>query len=135
MLNEGQSVAFKLAKEGYDVWMGNNRGNVYSRGHERLNPKGDNSEQKEYFDFSFYEMGKYDLPAMIGKALEVSGAHQVSYMGHSQGTTQMFSALSEDELLQAHINIVIALAPIAKIGRVDDNTFFASLARRIPKLL
>jgi len=47
----------------------------------------------------------------------------------------MFSALCENEMLRAHINIVIALAPIAKIGRVDDNTFFASLARRIPKLL
>ena len=47
----------------------------------------------------------------------------------------MFSALTENEALRTRINIVIALAPIAKIGRVDDNTFFASLARRIPKLL
>jgi lysosomal acid lipase/cholesteryl ester hydrolase len=83
LLNEGKSVAFKLAKEGYDVWMGNNRGNVYSRGHERLNAKGDSAEKKEYFDFSFYEMGKYDLPAMVERVLEVSGADQLSYMGHS----------------------------------------------------
>ena len=47
----------------------------------------------------------------------------------------MFSALVENEKLRAQINIVIALAPIAKIGRSDDNSFFASLARRIPKLL
>jgi hypothetical protein len=47
----------------------------------------------------------------------------------------MFSALAENEALQARINIVIALAPIAKIGRVDDNTFFASLSKRIPILL
>ena len=47
----------------------------------------------------------------------------------------MFSALCEIETLRKRINIVIALAPIVKIGRVDDNTFFASLARRIPKLL
>ena len=83
ILNESKSVAFKLAKEGYDVWMGNNRGNIYSRGHERLNAKGDVAEKKEYFDFSFYEMGKYDLPAMIDRALEVSGADEISYIGHS----------------------------------------------------
>ena len=60
VLNFENSVAIKLLEAGYDVWLGNNRGNIYSRNHVRLTPWG-----REYFDFSFYEMGKYDLPTMI----------------------------------------------------------------------
>lgn len=41
--------------------MGNNRGNVYSRGHETLDPQHD----KEFYQYSFFEMGVYDLPAMV----------------------------------------------------------------------
>ncbi len=46
-----------LANIGYDVWLGNNRGNKYSRSHISLNPDKD----KNFWDFSFHEMGKYDL--------------------------------------------------------------------------
>ena len=39
-------AACLLADLGYDVWLGNLRGNVYSRAHVRLNPKG-----SEYWKF------------------------------------------------------------------------------------
>ena len=38
--------AFILAREGYDVWMGNNRGNRFSTGHKTLSRK-----DKEYWDY------------------------------------------------------------------------------------
>lgn len=45
------SPAFKLADEGYDVWLGNNRGSTYSRKHVKLDARTD----KRYWDFSWAE--------------------------------------------------------------------------------
>ena len=47
---------------GYDVWIGNLRGNKYSYEHERLDPA---ENPKEFFDFSIEHHTKYDLVAMI----------------------------------------------------------------------
>ena len=56
MLNGTNSTAFKIAKAGYDVWLGNNRGNQFSKTHVRLDPA-NSDDQAEYFDFCFEEMG------------------------------------------------------------------------------
>ena len=60
------------------MWLGNNRGNIHSRKHKTLDTK-----SKEFWDFSFVELGDFDLPAMIDKALEVSGNEKLIYMAHS----------------------------------------------------
>jgi lysosomal acid lipase/cholesteryl ester hydrolase len=54
--------AIRAAKEGYDVWLGNNRGSKYSRKHKTLDADVD---YKQYYDYSFYELGEHDLPAMV----------------------------------------------------------------------
>jgi lysosomal acid lipase/cholesteryl ester hydrolase len=48
--------AFVLALAGYDVWMGNNRGTYYSKGHVSL----DAEKDSEYWYFSWEEMGTKD---------------------------------------------------------------------------
>ena len=57
-----QAPAFVAVRAGYDVWLGNFRGNKYSKGHLELDPNVD----MEYWKFSWSEMGRYDIPAMLG---------------------------------------------------------------------
>jgi lysosomal acid lipase/cholesteryl ester hydrolase len=53
--------AFRLADKGYDVWLGNNRGNKYSLKHNSL----DYMKHEDYWRFSFEEMGDHDARAMV----------------------------------------------------------------------
>lgn len=59
--SDENSPAFKLARAGYDVWLGNNRGTKYSLGHKTL----DRNKDKAYWEFSYTELGEYDAPAQI----------------------------------------------------------------------
>ncbi len=49
---------------------------------------------QEFWAFSWDEMAAYDLPASIDFILAATGAASLGYVGHSQGTTMGFAALS-----------------------------------------
>lgn len=53
--------AFVVASKGYDVWLGNSRGNRYSQSHTTYDPKKDDA----YWQYSWEEMGDYDIPANL----------------------------------------------------------------------
>ena len=60
MNTQEDNVVSQFLNAGYDVWLGNNRGNKYSSQHVSLNPDTDASE---FFNYSFQELGEYDLKA------------------------------------------------------------------------
>ncbi|KAE8915562.1 hypothetical protein PF010_g4018 [Phytophthora fragariae] len=106
-----QSFAFVLADAGYDVWLGNNRGNTYSDRHIKYT-----TEDDAFWDFSWEDMGRFDLPAMLNHALEVSGRDTLALVGHSEGTTQAFVAFSENQTLAQSVSYFAALVPVAWLG-------------------
>jgi len=61
MHSADKAPAFILAKAGYDVWLGNSRGNKYSQQH--TNYKVMNKKHNIFWQFTWQEMGEYDAPA------------------------------------------------------------------------
>lgn len=84
------SAAYKFADAGYDVWIANARGNTYSRQHITMHPN-----DPQFWDFSWHEIGVYDIPATIDYILKYTNQTKLSYVGHSQGVTCFYVTMSE----------------------------------------
>ncbi|XP_078422083.1 gastric triacylglycerol lipase isoform X1 [Cetorhinus maximus] len=109
------SLGFILADAGFDVWIGNSRGNTWSRKHKTI------PDYKEAFwTFSFDEMATKDLPAVIDFILQKTSQQQLYYVGHSQGTTIGFIAFSKFPELAKKIKVFFGLAPVATVKYSDS---------------
>ena len=104
--SEERSLPLMLAEAGYDVWLGNNRGNKYSKKHISLHP-----HSSQFWNYSLDEFAWRDIPDSIEYVLEVTGEKSLSYVGFSQGSAQAFAALSICPALNDKINLFVALAP------------------------
>ncbi|XP_025087222.1 gastric triacylglycerol lipase-like isoform X2 [Pomacea canaliculata] len=110
-----ESLAYLLADAGADVWLGNVRGNMYSRNHTKLSP-----DQEEFWAWSWDEMAAYDLPAMLDYVTRTTGQKQVHYVGHSQGTLIGFAGFTSNKTLAAMVKQFYALAPVAKVHHIES---------------
>ena len=57
-----------MKNAGYDVWLGNSRGNKYSPSHETLN-----QSDQLYWSFSYQELGLYDKKAAVNEVISQTG--------------------------------------------------------------
>ena len=124
--------------------MGNVRGNYYSRNHTQYAKTEcfwdltwswtwswpdfvytcptNITDPEKFWAFSFDEMGKYDLPAMLERIKKVTGRNKVNYVGHSQGSVVLFSAVAQlGHKFSRKINKFFALAPAAAVSRMNSN--------------
>ena len=69
--------AFVAARAGYDVWLGNTRGNKYSKGYQGY------ISNYDFWNYDFEVMGDLDITTEIDYALRVTGQKKVAYIGHS----------------------------------------------------
>ncbi|KAL7041844.1 hypothetical protein ACKWTF_000924 [Chironomus riparius] len=97
-----KALGYLLADNNFDVFMGNSRGSRHSLiDHKRAN-------YSNLWNFSFNEIGTYDVAAMIDYVLRLTGKSKLFYVGHSQGTTSLMTLLStrpeyNSKIIQAHL--------------------------------
>lgn len=121
MNSPDKALAYVLADAGYDVWLTNARGNTYSRAHATLTP-----DQKEFWEFSWHEMGMYDLPAAIDYVLDTTSKPTLDYVGFSMGTTVFWVMLSERPDYAEKVNVMVAMGPVAFVQHVQGPLRFAA---------
>lgn len=115
-----QSPGFLISDAGFDVWLINTRGVPESNFHNNLT-----TDDKEFWHWSFDEIGRYDLPAVIDYMLNITGSSKVGLLGTSQGFTNALVLLSMRPEYNDKVNILIGYAPVANL------THFTSIARLI----
>lgn len=120
VLNDSERAnAFILSRAGYDVWIGNNRGTRYGQGHLSLT-----TDDKEFWDYYQEDLARKDVPAFAEFVKAHTGVETMSYVGHSQGTTQFFlgASLMPDYYADT-FNLFVALAPVGKTGQLTFKPF------------
>merc|ERR1739838_1008706 len=124
----GNGLAFLLSDQGYDVWMGNYRGNTYS--HQHVNK---DIDKKTYWAFSWDEMAEYDLRAMPSHMMEVTGQDTFYYIGHSMGTITYYTACNYHNWIPnatrlivgygAHTAVPNLTSPVFRLMSMFSNNF------------
>lgn len=126
---EERCLPFALAEQGYDVWLGNNRGNKYSKKSTRFSPA-----SADFWDFSMDQFAFHDIPDSIDYILGTTSQPSLSYIGFSQGTAQAFATLSIHPPLNEKVNLFIALAPAMSPAGLS-NGLVDSLVKASPDVL
>lgn len=120
-------MPIQLYEAGYDVWLGNPRGTSHSIGHVKFDSDHHSETSDKYWDWSFSELGLYDIPAML-KNIKYMTTQEVEepfirhtdkivFIGYDQGATAMLYGLSyKEKELHDLVRGAILLAPCTKMN-------------------
>lgn len=124
-----RTLPFVLVDKGFDVWLGNNRGNKYSKKSVKTSPG-----TTDFWNFSIDEFAFHDIPDSIAYILDSTGQPSLSYIGFSQGTAQAFATLAIHPKLNEKVNVFIALAPAMSPDGLN-NGIVDALVKASPQVL
>ena len=79
-----------------------------------------------FVNYSWHEMGVYDLPAVLDYVLTNTSQKDLYYIGHSMGTSMFYVLTSSMPQYNKKIKLMTSLAPIA---------YMAYTTSPLPKLL
>ncbi|CAI0551014.1 unnamed protein product [Linum tenue] len=113
LLPPGQSLAFLLGDNGYDVWITHGRGSKYSRGHVSYD-----LDDRAYWDWSWDELAALDLPATVDYIYNQT-KQKMHYVGHSQGNLIALAAVSKGHLVNKLTSVTL-LCPIAYMHHMSS---------------
>ncbi|XP_011189067.3 lipase 3 isoform X1 [Zeugodacus cucurbitae] len=113
-----RSLACILHEQGYDVWLPNARGTTYSKRHLYMD-----SSNSSFWNFTWHEIGYYDLPAVVDYVREATAQQQVHFVAHSQGSTVFLVLLSERPEYNEKFASVSLLAPVAFLANLRSPPF------------
>ncbi|CAB3257938.1 unnamed protein product [Arctia plantaginis] len=118
LMGPKKSLPYLLSDAGYDVWLGNARGNKYCKKHVSKHPA-----VSDFWQYSIDEIALHDLPAMIDYALETTKQNKLFYIGHSQGSTAFFALTSTRPEYNDKIIMMYALSPTVYINNTRSPLF------------
>ena len=111
---ESKSLPFLLMKEGYDIWLGNSRGNNFSLKHKTKDPK---NKKSGFFEFTIDDYAKYDLPSTIKYIKSKTGGKKMSYIAHSQGSTIFFMLyMTNPALVESSFDRFVSIGTVPNIA-------------------
>ncbi|CAG9853675.1 unnamed protein product [Phyllotreta striolata] len=109
IISGNNSLGFHLVSNGFDVWLPNFRGSTFSGKH--VNPS---ISEKKYWNFSFHELGVYDIPAIVEKVAKITLRNDIVFLGHSMGsTTSLIYPSMKPKHAEKYIKGFIYTAPVA----------------------
>ncbi|KAG9510711.1 Lipase member K [Fragariocoptes setiger] len=118
--SSNRSLALFLANNGFDMWLGCNRGcdaNNMGLDETKASPRA----RANYYSYSIDDFARFDLSANVDGVLNKTGAKKLLQVGFSQGTLISFMRLATTDIandtFSSKIHTFVAMAPVA--GRMS----------------
>eukprot|EP00928_Gymnodinium_smaydae_P080797 TRINITY_DN64421_c0_g1_i1.p1 TRINITY_DN64421_c0_g1~~TRINITY_DN64421_c0_g1_i1.p1 ORF type:complete len:372 (+),score=41.67 TRINITY_DN64421_c0_g1_i1:50-1165(+) len=121
-----QSLAARLLREGYDVWLTNTRGNAYSAG--AWGVWGNRAH-----GWSLREIAEEDFPLTLRYVCETTSISKILVVGQSQGAAQALLGLDLQPALNASVAALVLLSPPICLQR-PPNKLLESAISNLPSI-